>query len=475
MVLAFAVATSGCDGTDGSDGSDGTDGSDGEPGTNALLQLVDEPEGEHCANGGTRVDTGLDRDHDDILDPEEVDVGARRYVCQPFKLYDLRVRITGLAPSGGAPATLLNLGGDPLSLSVDGTYAFATKLITGVGYAVTLTPPADRFCTIVDDSGTAGYASITARVSCYPYWTTLFGGPGQGGFALSLDVAADGRIYAVYGEQIVIFSQSGSLAMLAGSSTPGLVDDQGSAARFDSPLDLVVDGDGVVYVADCMNHRIRRISPSGDVTTFAGSTEGYADGPGTSAQFSCPSGIAIDGDGSLYVADRSNHRIRKISPTGDVTTFAGSSLGHADGPGTEARFVDPSGVVVGLDGWMYVADRAGAIRRISPEGDVTTLAGAIESGYVDAQGVDARFEEPAGIAVDRYGHVYVTEMNRHRVRKVSPSGDVITIGGSTVLGFVDGNGRDARFHGILAGIAIDADDRIYVGDAGNEAIRVIDP
>ena len=172
-------------------------------------------------------------------------------------------------------------------------------------------------------------------------------------------------------------------------------------------------------MADQSNYRIRKISPAAVVTTLAGSSTGYMDDTGTAAKFRGPRGVAVDSSGHVYVADSNNNRIRKISPTGVVTTFAGSSQGDDDGTGTAAKFNNPSGVAVDSSGHVYVADQSNhRIRKISPAAVVTTLAGS-SSGYVDGALAAAKFNGPSGVAVDSSGNLYVADFNNHRIRKIS--------------------------------------------------------
>jgi sugar lactone lactonase YvrE len=187
-----------------------------------------------------------------------------------------------------------------------------------------------------------------------------------------------------------------------------------------------VESAGTVYVADCFNHRIRKISPSGDVSTLAGSgTRGFADGSGAEAQFCHPEGVAVDAACNVYVADSFNDRIRKISPSGDVSTLAGSGAldlgcgGYADGSGAEAEFNYPKGVAVDSAGNVYVADsNNNRIRKVSPLGDVSTLAGSA-GGYADGSGAKAQFCNPKGVAVDSAGNVYVADSDNHCTRKIT--------------------------------------------------------
>ncbi|MDG1409691.1 MAG: hypothetical protein P8Q52_03015, partial [Acidimicrobiales bacterium] len=191
-------------------------------------------------------------------------------------------------------------------------------------------------------------------------------------------------------------------------------------------------------------------SPVGTVTTFAGGAQGSADGTGADARFNYPKGVAVDGDGNLYVADSNNHTVRKITLAGEVTTLAGTagSSGSVDGTGADARFNYPHEVAVDGDGNLYVADTSNhTIRKITPAGVVTTLAGtAGSSGSADGTGADARFTSPNGVAVDGDGNVYVADTYNYTVRKVTPAGVVTTLAGTAGSnGSDDGTSADARF------------------------------
>jgi len=261
----------------------------------------------------------------------------------------------------------------------------------------------------------------------------------------------------------------------------GNADGTGSAARFASPWGMAVDSAGHVYVVDSGNHTIRKITPGGEVTTFAGLARepGSADGTGSAARFAYPKGVAMDSAGYLYVADSRNNTIRKITPDGEVTTLAGAAGtgGRTDGTGRAARFSFPHGVAVDSAGHVYVTDAGNhTIRKITPGGKVTTLAGAAGyRGSVDGTGSAARFDSPNGMAVDSLGSVYVANTQLHTIRKITPGGAVTTLAGlSGEPGSADGTGSMARLF-FPEGVAVDEAGHVYVVDTGNHSIRKITP
>ncbi len=270
----------------------------------------------------------------------------------------------------------------------------------------------------------------------------------------------------------------GQIQLIAGDlGAAGGVDGPIAVARFTALAGVAVDGRGNVYVSD--GHAVRKISTDGVVTTVAGlaSEWGDADGAGATARFNSPQGLATDAAGNVYVADRDNQAIRKITPAGMVTTLAGSSvsMGADDGIGTRARFFRPTGVAVDGAGNVFVADtRNYTVRKISAAGVVSTLAGrAEEEGSTNGPAAAARFASPQGIAVDAAGNVYVTDFDSHVIRKISTSGIVTTFAGSS-MGSADGSGAAAQF-AYPSGLAIDKDGNLYVGDSHSLTIRKITP
>ena len=263
----------------------------------------------------------------------------------------------------------------------------------------------------------------------------------------------------------------GTLAGLA--KVPGSADGTNITARFHFPSGVALDGVGNVYVADTYNNSIRKITPAGVVTTLAGGTSGGADGTGSAAQFRGPTGVAVDSSDNVYVADKSNHTIRKITPSGVVTTLAGLAeyRGNADGTGSVARFWYPTGVAVDDQDHIYVADTSNdAIRKITPGGVVATLAGGT-GGSADGVGTSAQFSDPTGVAVDGAGNVYVADYYNSTIRKVTAGGTVTTVAGlAEVTGSADGTGSNARFH-YPSDVAVDEMGVVYVADVANQLIR----
>jgi sugar lactone lactonase YvrE len=262
---------------------------------------------------------------------------------------------------------------------------------------------------------------------------------------------------------------------------PGSDDGTGSDARFFDPESVAVDAAGNVYVADYVNSTIRKVTPAGVVSTFAGLAEhvGDADGPGGAARFYNPTGVAVDASGNVYVAGFTSNTIRKITPTGVVSTFAGvsGSNGSEDGVGLAARFYSPSGVAVDSAGNIYVADLDNnTIRKISPTRVVTTFAGlAGHYGTTDGTGSAARFGYPNGVAVDTHGNVYVADTHNDTIRKITPAGVVTTLAGlAGNPGSADGTGSAARFN-LPWKVTVDAADVVYVADNLNHVIRKITP
>lgn len=273
----------------------------------------------------------------------------------------------------------------------------------------------------------------------------------------------------------------GKVSTLSGSGEQSLTNGVGTNAEFSLPSGIAVSASGFVYVSEVGNNCVRRIDSSLLVSLLAGGQAGSADGTGTSAAFSQPRGVAVDASENVYVADSANHRIRVISPGGVVSTLAGGGAtpGFSDGTGTNALFSRPSGVAVVANGsFVYVADTDNhAIRVITPDGVVTTIAGGASPGYADGVGTNARFRSPFSVAVSSAGTIYLADSGNHRVRSISALGAVTTLAGSNSSGLVDGTGTFAKFsspRGIgVAEPAAGGAAIVYLADYGNNRIRAI--
>ena len=310
--------------------------------------------------------------------------------------------------------------------------------------------------------GSATFRGTLVATSSLPFngVTILRAGPGQ--FA-TLPAAPIDRVAKA--------GLVGVVSTFAGQATArGSVDGELRAARFASPNDITADKTGNLYVADTANHTIRKITPEGIVSTMAGlaGSSGSQDGIGASARFSSPRGLCSDENGTLFIADYGNHIIRKLTPDGAVTTVAGlaGAAGGADGAAGVARFNGPRGVAVDISGDVYVSDTSNhAIRRIASDGTVSTVAGfAGTPGHVDGAGANARFDGPQKIALDSARNLLVADYNNCVIRKISPQGDVTTLSGTPGLhGAMDGPPEKALF-GYPLGMAIDPSDNLYVSD-----------
>ncbi len=292
-------------------------------------------------------------------------------------------------------------------------------------------------------------------------------------------VGADGLVYFVdTGSHTVkrLNPATGEVKTIAGSGTAGHLDGPATAARFDTPLSLAVRSDGAILVADAGNHRIRLIQTDAarTVTTFAGSGErGYLDGPAGQARFDSPSDLVVTTTGDVFISEILNHTIRRIA-NGVVSTFAGNGArGYNDGMGNEAGFNQPTGLALDASGHLYVTEwNSHRVRKITPEGRVSVLAGNIFPGSADGVGARASFQRPDGIAVDTLGNVYVTENQGHSIRRISADGRVVRIAGRAAVGAEDGYGLNASFSS-PGGICVDASGDLFVMDTGNYRLRKV--
>lgn len=439
--------------------------------------------------------------------------------------------ISGLS-SGGLQLT--DNGADTLSVPAGATsFTFATKLASGAAYSVAVAAqPTGATCKVTSATGTATANVTSVMVACSGGTFTIAGTvSGLTTAGLKLQYYSGGEVLAVapgastfaftqpvpYGTSVkmVVASQpafetctpgasnfsgaidanittdtvscaaaAATVSLFAGSTTmaSGNANGTGSAATFSAPAGVAIDSSGNLYVAEYSNNDIRKITPAGVVTLFAGSptgAPGNANGTGSAATFHNPTGVAVDAAGNVYVADESNNEIRMITPAGVVTTFAGSgTAGNSDGTGTAATFNTPDGIAIDSTGNLWVTDSGNnEIRKITTPGAVvTTWAGNGTAGHANGSGTSATFSTPTGIAVDSAGNLYVADRGNNEIRKIDSS-DVVTLfaGSSTAAaGSADGTGTAATFNGPF-GIATDAAGNVYVADENNQEIRMITP
>ena len=339
--------------------------------------------------------------------------------------------------------------------------------------------PSGNVSTYAGTPGAGGTAGADGAIDG-PVGTARFGQP----YGLALDPLGNLLLTDATNSEIRQIDLSNDVvATLAGSiGGRGYADGTGTSARFNDPHNVALDADGNLYVSDHGNVVIRKITPGGVVSTLAGNpgVAGSANGTGSAARFGGPRGLSVDSAGNIFVADAANNTIRRITPQGVVTTLAGSPIasGFVDGTGAAARFSNPVGVVVDGNGNVYVSDyNNNAIRKITPAGVVTTLAGGGPSlpGTTDGTGTAARFRGPRGVAIDGMGNVIVADRDNGTIRLVTPGGDVSTLAGlGGNSGYADGTGSSARFNWPNTP-AVDAAGNIYVPDANNSAIRKITP
>lgn len=281
-----------------------------------------------------------------------------------------------------------------------------------------------------------------------------------------------------------------TIKTFAGNGARGFEGDGAAAtgAKLSGPLGLAIDNSGNLYIADQFNHRIRKVSTGGTISTIAGKeVPGYTgdDGTATSATLNNPSGLAVDGSGNVYIADTKNNRVRKVATDGKITLFAGDGVAgfverNSDGTYKEAKYAQlnsPTGLALDSSGNVYIADSLNhRIRKVGTDGKISTVAGTGVAGYTgdDGMATSATLNHPTAVAVGSGGSLYIADQQNHRIRKITPDGVIKSIAGTGLPGY-SGNGGPASLAALFypTGLAVDASGNVYVADMTNNRIRRI--
>ena len=294
--------------------------------------------------------------------------------------------------------------------------------------------------------------------------------------AITVDAANNVYVADNGGNKIRKITPAGLVSTVAGSGMPGAVNATGVNASFTNPNGLTIDAAGNIYVVDSGNQLIRKIAPNGAVTTYAGSGfPGLNNGSATTASFDFPNDAVIDNAGNLYVSDYVSDEIRKIAPDGTVSTLAGYPvLGSADGTGSVARFFNPGGLTFDASGNIVVADESNTlIRKVTPAGVVTTIAGDGTKGANNGAARASNFQYPTAVTYDASGNLYIADTFNSLIRKIDPTGNVTTFAGMTgAYSLKNGDRLSATFNDPM-GIVADHNGNLYVSDEGNFVIRKI--
>jgi sugar lactone lactonase YvrE len=494
----------------------------------------------YVGDGGPATEAALDTPQGIALDMSGnlyiADTGNRR-----VRRVDASGRITTVAGNGkdgssgdGGPATEAQLS-EPASVTLDAagnlfladSWAHRIRKVTPQGRISTVAGTGARgytgdggpatearlsgpACVRVDAAGNLLVAdrfnNSVRKISPDGRITTIAGngyygavgdGNGDGGPATAammqwpqgVAIAPDGTLYVADtgANRIRRVTTGGNIEAAVGIRLPAFNGDGIAATRavLRYPFGLAVDSSGALYIADTIQHRIRKVSPDGRIQTVAGTGQfGYSGdgGPAAQARLASPHHVAFDQAGNLYIADTYNHRIRKVSPGGAISTIAGtgqSGFSGDGGPATDARLNYPFALALDRSGNLYVADKDNhRVRRIGKDGKISTLAGTGVAGFSGDGGPAARaqLDTPSGVAVDEAGNVYIADTNNNRIRKVFPSGVIVTIAGTGRFGYSgDGGPATSARLAFPTGIALDADGNLYVADYLNRRVRRLSP
>jgi hypothetical protein len=401
--------------------------------------------------------------------------------------------ITAIQPASGPKGTQVLITGSGFSTVVTGNKVFfngkTAQVINAAATSLLVVVPAG-----------AGSGNVVVQVDgrqdtgpvfdfIYTVAITTFCGTGTPGYnngnylaarfnsprGLAIDEFDNIYVADEQNHRIRIVYTNGDAGTFSGSGIAGHQDGNPSSAKFNFPSDIAYDPvNDYFYVADRMNHCVRRLNPSGIVSTAAGipGSPGFVDGPGQAGRLNEPAGVALEGEmTNVYIADAGNHCIRKLDFFDILSTFAGSAIaGQADGTGSAARFNSPFDITFDTAGYLFVSDVINEnIRRITLSGDVMTFAGSGLTGSNDGQGLLASFNSPHGL-YSVNNEVLVCDYGNHLIRKIIPSGFVSTIGGDGTPGFTNGQGTNVKLNN-PGGIIRDSQGNYFFSETGNHVIR----
>ena len=401
----------------------------------------------------------------------------------------LTFEVTLIATSGGSfEGDLKILSNDPelsrFTFPISGLVLNPPTVITGdasdlANHSATLNAAINP-----EDSDTTVWVEYSEDPELDGVLVTTMSGPSEGhSSGVSIDqpngIAIDGagNLYLAdtQNHRICRIAPDGTSIIIAGTGEAGFANGPADSAQFNEPIGIAVHSDGTIFVTDSLNHRIRAISPTGEVSTHSGlGLAGFTNGNKIAARYNLPWGLAIDGNGILYVADRANNRIRKVAADGEASTLTGTgSAGDLNGTIDLAEVNQPIGIAVTNTGLVYITELGNhAIRRVESNGTVSTLAGGASPGFLDALGTTARFSRPTGLAIDSDSQLLVADRENHRIRKVTADGAVTTLAGFGMAGFTNGTGEVARFDNPES-LAVGPEGDIFVGEITHATIRHI--
>ena len=380
--------------------------------------------------------------------------------------------------SVGRAGVVTCVAGSPAASGYSGDGGRATNALLSTQGKVAVDAAGNLY---IADTGNSAIRKVTPQgtISTVASTKSTFGGA----FPTAVAVDAKGNLYIVMGPRIGKVTPDGTATIVAGNGSWGYSGDGGPAtsAQLNGPSGVAADFSGNLLIADTLNNRIRKVAPDGTIWTVAGNgVHGYSGdgGPATGAELAGPSDVAVDLAGNLYIADNGNNRIRKVTPDGAISTVAGNgALGFSGdgGPATSAPLDYPIGVAVDAAGSLYVAVVSG-IRKVTPDGIISTIAGSGVNGHSGDGGpaVGARLNAPQGVAVDAAGNFYIADTSDNEIRKVMPDGTITTVAGTGAAGF-SGDGGPATSAQLSSpgGVAVDASGNLYVVDTGNNRLRKV--